>query len=155
MHSQPVAFFPSVWKNNDAASEPRRRHSATHGLNGERRRDELSSFISSGRENTTGEKKKNKECVAFVQLFLPGRRHGRPRGLKRSGGCAVVICNYAAALVHRAARIRGARPLKHKGGSRRRGGARSAGVPRDKRLPAGVRETFLKVCLTKMSIKEH
>lgn len=46
--------FPSVWKNNDAASEPRRRHSATHGLNGERRRDELSSFISSGRENTTG-----------------------------------------------------------------------------------------------------
>lgn len=78
-----------------------------------------------------------------------------PALLQRRGNCAVMICNYGAvALIHRAARISGAWPLQHKRQvpeARRRS---ERPRPHDKGLPASIRETFLKVCLTKMSIKE-
>lgn len=153
-HSCAFVFFHHL-KNNDAALEQRGRHSTTHRLNEERRGDETSSFISCRRDNETRKKK----SVAFVQLFLLGRRHGRPpSAAEKERGRVVMTCNYhaavhAAALIHGAARIRGARPLEHKAGSRRRGFARSAGVPMTKDFLPAFGE-FPKVCLTKMSIKE-
>lgn len=139
-------------KDNDAALE--QRHSATHRLNEERRRDEPSSFISGGRGDKTEKKMlslSNYFSEAAVMAVLPAL-------LKRSAAALwwfAITVEFFTPLLSFTGR-RGSEALGRSNTKPGPGDEASLRAPVNhwQKTSCGRLETFPKVCLAKMSIRE-